>query len=146
MLPTASCQPPQGESWVEERAVKGAPDQPPGHLCGLGFGRDLGLTTPLPYQVDWGLPTPSPSPVHPAHHKRDRRQIFLPEPEQPSRLQDPVLVVSRLSGLQWGLPGAQGAEGMGGGRGVRVCCGPLWATLGPTEHFNMEEHTGLCLG
>ncbi|XP_073875956.1 integrin alpha-IIb isoform X6 [Macaca fascicularis] len=45
-----------------------------------------------PLKVDWGLPTPSPSPVHPAHHKRDRRQIFLPEPEQPSRLQDPVLV------------------------------------------------------
>ncbi|EHH58199.1 hypothetical protein EGM_07993 [Macaca fascicularis] len=46
-----------------------------------------------PLKVDWGLPTPSPSPVHPAHHKRDRRQIFLPEPEQPSRLQDPVLQV-----------------------------------------------------
>ncbi|XP_017731558.1 PREDICTED: integrin alpha-IIb isoform X2 [Rhinopithecus bieti] len=45
-----------------------------------------------PRKVDWGLPTPSPSPIHPAHHKRDRRQIFLPEPEQPSRLQDPVLV------------------------------------------------------
>ncbi|XP_054171931.1 integrin alpha-IIb isoform X1 [Homo sapiens] len=45
-----------------------------------------------PLKVDWGLPSPSPSPIHPAHHKRDRRQIFLPEPEQPSRLQDPVLV------------------------------------------------------
>uniref|UniRef100_H2QD72 Integrin alpha-IIb n=1 Tax=Pan troglodytes TaxID=9598 RepID=H2QD72_PANTR len=45
-----------------------------------------------PLKVDWGLPTPSPSPIHPAHHKRDRRQIFLPEPEQPSRLQDPVLL------------------------------------------------------
>ncbi|XP_011523051.2 integrin alpha-IIb isoform X1 [Homo sapiens] len=45
-----------------------------------------------PLKVDWGLPIPSPSPIHPAHHKRDRRQIFLPEPEQPSRLQDPVLV------------------------------------------------------
>uniref|UniRef100_P08514-3 Isoform 3 of Integrin alpha-IIb n=2 Tax=Homo sapiens TaxID=9606 RepID=P08514-3 len=88
-----------------------------------------------PLKVDWGLPIPSPSPIHPAHHKRDRRQIFLPEPEQPSRLQDPVLVVSRLSGLWPGLPGTHGAEGMGGGRGVRVCCGPLWATLGPWEHF-----------
>ncbi|KAL0597664.1 Integrin alpha-IIb [Plecturocebus cupreus] len=45
-----------------------------------------------PLQVDWGLPTASPSPIHPAHHKRDRRQIVLPEPGQPSRLQDPVLV------------------------------------------------------
>uniref|UniRef100_A0A2K5EAV8 Integrin subunit alpha 2b n=1 Tax=Aotus nancymaae TaxID=37293 RepID=A0A2K5EAV8_AOTNA len=45
-----------------------------------------------PLQVDWGLPTASPSPIHPAHHKRDRRQIVLPEPGQPSRLQDPVLM------------------------------------------------------
>ncbi|XP_032135292.1 integrin alpha-IIb isoform X2 [Sapajus apella] len=45
-----------------------------------------------PLQVDWGLPTASPSPIHPAHHKRDRRQIVLPETGQPSRLQDPVLV------------------------------------------------------
>ncbi|KAK2110734.1 Integrin alpha-IIb [Saguinus oedipus] len=49
-----------------------------------------------PLQVDWGLPTASPSSIHPAHHKRDRRQIVLPEPGQPSRLQDPVLVIWAL--------------------------------------------------
>lgn len=43
-----------------------------------------------PLKLDWGLPTPSPSPQ--AHHKRERRQVFLPEQKQPSRLQDPVLV------------------------------------------------------
>ncbi|XP_058417162.1 integrin alpha-IIb [Diceros bicornis minor] len=48
--------------------------------------------SPNPLKLDWGLPTPSPSPVYPAHHKRERREAFLPEPKQPSGLQDPVLV------------------------------------------------------
>ncbi|XP_036739045.2 integrin alpha-IIb isoform X2 [Manis pentadactyla] len=46
--------------------------------------------SPNPLKLDWGLPTPSPSPQ--AHHKRERRQVFLPEQKQPSRLQGPVLV------------------------------------------------------
>ncbi|KAK2506387.1 hypothetical protein MC885_020142 [Smutsia gigantea] len=46
--------------------------------------------SPNPLKLDWGLPTPSPSPQ--AHHKRERREVFLPGQKQPSRLQDPVLV------------------------------------------------------
>ncbi|XP_047702005.1 integrin alpha-IIb isoform X2 [Prionailurus viverrinus] len=42
------------------------------------------------YELDWGLPTPSPSPIYRGHHKRDRRQALLPGSNQPSRLQDPV--------------------------------------------------------
>lgn len=45
-----------------------------------------------PLKLDWRLPTPSPSPAHPGHHKRERRHAFLPLQKQPSRLQDPVLV------------------------------------------------------
>ncbi|XP_032313256.1 integrin alpha-IIb isoform X3 [Camelus ferus] len=48
--------------------------------------------SPNPLKLDWGLPTPSPSPLYPAHHKRDRRQAFLSEKKQPSRLQDSILV------------------------------------------------------
>lgn len=76
------------------------------------------LTAPLPPQLDSGVPTPIPSPTYRGHHKRERRQAFLSGSKQPSRLQDPVLVVSRLRGLQMGslLPGAQEA-GNGGGVG-----------------------------
>ncbi|XP_047702004.1 integrin alpha-IIb isoform X1 [Prionailurus viverrinus] len=45
---------------------------------------------PNPLKLDWGLPTPSPSPIYRGHHKRDRRQALLPGSNQPSRLQDPV--------------------------------------------------------
>uniref|UniRef100_A0A8C3VYH6 Integrin alpha-IIb n=1 Tax=Catagonus wagneri TaxID=51154 RepID=A0A8C3VYH6_9CETA len=48
--------------------------------------------SPDPRQLDWGLHTPRPSPVYPAHHKRDRRQAVLPGPKQPQSLRDPVLV------------------------------------------------------
>ncbi|XP_008589054.1 PREDICTED: integrin alpha-IIb [Galeopterus variegatus] len=46
--------------------------------------------SPNPLKLDWGLPTPSPSPM--AHHRRERRQAFLPGPKQPSSPQDPILV------------------------------------------------------
>ncbi|XP_039702645.1 integrin alpha-IIb isoform X2 [Pteropus medius] len=48
--------------------------------------------SPNPHKLDWGLPTPTPSPIYPAHHKRERRQAFLPGPKESSRLQNPVLV------------------------------------------------------
>ncbi|XP_016057513.1 PREDICTED: integrin alpha-IIb [Miniopterus natalensis] len=48
--------------------------------------------SPNPLKLDGGLPSPSPSPIAPGHHKRERRQAFLPGSLQPSRLQDPVLV------------------------------------------------------
>uniref|UniRef100_A0A8C5L212 Integrin alpha-IIb n=1 Tax=Jaculus jaculus TaxID=51337 RepID=A0A8C5L212_JACJA len=44
--------------------------------------------SPNPLKLDWRLPTPSPSPSRIAHHKRERRQAFLPGSER----QDPVLV------------------------------------------------------
>lgn len=49
-------------------------------------------TSPNPLKLDWGLPTPTSSAMPPAHHRRERRQAFLSGPQQPSRLQDPVLV------------------------------------------------------
>ncbi|XP_007953458.1 integrin alpha-IIb [Orycteropus afer afer] len=48
--------------------------------------------SPNPFKLDWKLPTPSPSPVYPAHRKRERRQALWPGSQQPSGLQDPVLV------------------------------------------------------
>ncbi|VFV18885.1 platelet glycoprotein iib, partial [Lynx pardinus] len=45
---------------------------------------------PNPLKLDWGLPTPSPSPIYTGHHKRERRQALLPGSNQHSRLQDPV--------------------------------------------------------
>ncbi|KAG8505009.1 Integrin alpha-IIb [Galemys pyrenaicus] len=48
--------------------------------------------SPDPLKLDWRLPTPSPSPAHPEHHKRERRHAVLSRQKQPSRLQDPVLV------------------------------------------------------
>ncbi|XP_077020275.1 integrin alpha-IIb [Tamandua tetradactyla] len=45
-----------------------------------------------PLKLDLGLPTPSPSAVYPVHHKRERRQAFLPGSQQPSELRDPVLL------------------------------------------------------
>ncbi|XP_077603843.1 integrin alpha-IIb [Crocuta crocuta] len=47
---------------------------------------------PNPLKLDWGLPTPSPSPNYTGHHKRERRQAVLPGSNEPSRLQDPVLL------------------------------------------------------
>lgn len=75
------------------------------------MGRVSDLMASLLPQLDWGLPTSSPSQ---AYHKRDRRQALLPEQEQPSRLQGPVFVVSRPCGLQLRPPWRPGAEGMGG--------------------------------
>ncbi|KAM7069126.1 integrin alpha-IIb [Molossus nigricans] len=49
-------------------------------------------SSPNLLKLDRGLPTPTPSPIYPAHHKRERRQVFLPGSKQPSSLQDPVLV------------------------------------------------------
>ncbi|XP_008068058.1 integrin alpha-IIb [Carlito syrichta] len=63
-------------------------------------------------RLDRRLPSPSPSPSHPAHHKRERRHAIPPGPKQPSRLRDPVLVVSRLWGLQPGRGGATGEAGL----------------------------------
>ncbi|KAL2764887.1 integrin alpha-IIb preproprotein, partial [Daubentonia madagascariensis] len=48
--------------------------------------------SPNPLKLDWRLSTPSPSPIHPGHHRRERRHAFLPGPKQPSRLQDLILV------------------------------------------------------
>lgn len=47
--------------------------------------------TPKPLELDWTLRTPSPSPIRPVHHKRERRQAFLQGPK-PLGQQDPVLV------------------------------------------------------
>ncbi|MBZ3887400.1 Integrin alpha-IIb [Sciurus carolinensis] len=47
--------------------------------------------SPNPLKLDWRLPTPSPSPTQPVHHKRERRQALLPGPKQPGE-RDPVLV------------------------------------------------------
>lgn len=63
------------------------------------MGSAWNLMASLPPQLDWGLPIPTPSPIYPAHHKRERRQAFLTGPKELSSLQDPVLVVSRLCGL-----------------------------------------------
>uniref|UniRef100_A0A452ELH2 Integrin subunit alpha 2b n=1 Tax=Capra hircus TaxID=9925 RepID=A0A452ELH2_CAPHI len=63
--------------------------QPSDLLYILDIHPQGGLQASLPPQLEWRLPTPSPSP---AHHKRDRRQAVLPEEKQPSRLQDPILV------------------------------------------------------
>lgn len=49
-------------------------------------------TSPNPLKLDWEIPTPTPSSMYPAHHNRERRQAFLRDPKQPSKLQDPVLV------------------------------------------------------
>uniref|UniRef100_A0A8D1WXC6 Integrin alpha-IIb n=1 Tax=Sus scrofa TaxID=9823 RepID=A0A8D1WXC6_PIG len=48
--------------------------------------------SPNPRQLDWGLHSPTPSPVYPAHHKRNRRQAVLPGQKQPLSLQDPILL------------------------------------------------------
>ncbi|KAM6163562.1 integrin alpha-IIb [Rhynchocyon petersi] len=45
--------------------------------------------SPNPLKLQWRLPTTSPSP---AHHKRERRQAPRPGSQQPSELQEPVLV------------------------------------------------------
>ncbi|KAM9597119.1 integrin alpha-IIb [Trichechus inunguis] len=45
-----------------------------------------------PRQLDWRLPAPSRSPVYPKHHKRERRQALQPGSQQPSKLQEPILV------------------------------------------------------
>lgn len=63
------------------------------------MARAWNLMASLPPQLDWGLPTQTPSPVYLAHPIRERRQASLPGPKEPSSLQDPVLVVSRLCGL-----------------------------------------------
>ncbi|XP_008836412.1 integrin alpha-IIb isoform X2 [Nannospalax galili] len=46
--------------------------------------------SPNPLKLHWRLPTPSPSPTRTVHHKRERRQAFLQELEQPGQ-QNPVL-------------------------------------------------------
>ncbi|XP_006833774.1 PREDICTED: integrin alpha-IIb [Chrysochloris asiatica] len=48
--------------------------------------------SPNPRKLDWRLPTPSPSSVYPAHHKRERRQEPWSGAQHPSGFQDPVLV------------------------------------------------------
>ncbi|XP_049717148.1 integrin alpha-IIb [Elephas maximus indicus] len=48
--------------------------------------------SPKPLQLDQRLPTPSQPPVYPEHHKRERRQALQPGSQQPSELQDPILV------------------------------------------------------
>lgn len=113
VLLTDLIQSPQGESLGKERAVDESPDHQPGSLWeGWEMGRAWDLTASLPPQLDWGMPTSTPSSIA-TSHKRERRHAFLRGPKQPSGLQDPVLVVSSLCGLQLGspLPGAQKKEG-----------------------------------
>ncbi|KAF5924496.1 hypothetical protein HPG69_018897 [Diceros bicornis minor] len=91
--PQPSPNPLKVRAWMEVRAVGEPLAHRPRPLWEGGeMGRVWDQTASLPPQLDWGLPTPSPSPVYPAHHKRERREAFLPEPKQPSGLQDPVLV------------------------------------------------------
>lgn len=47
--------------------------------------------SPNPLQMDWRLPTPSPSPFLPNHHNRDRRQAVQQGTKQPGQ-RDPILV------------------------------------------------------
>lgn len=70
-------------------------------------------TASLPPQMNWRLPTPSPSPTSPGHHKRERRQASLPGSNQPAGLQDPTLLVSWLRGLPLGPPWGTGDRGSG---------------------------------
>lgn len=108
------------------------------------MGRVQDLTTSLPPQLDWGLPTPSPSPVYHPRHQRERREAFLPGPMQPSRLQDPVLVVSRLCGLQQASLDLGGQRAWEAGKGARSV---IWATGGPPwGHGVLQVNTKDCAG
>lgn len=111
--PQTSPNPLKVRAWVEQRAVDESPAHQPGSLGeGWEMGRVWDLTASLPPQLGWGMPTSTPSSIA-TSHKRERRHAFLRGPKQPSGLQDPVLVVSSLCGLQLGspLPGAQKKEG-----------------------------------
>lgn len=141
MLLTALSQPTEGKSLDGRKNCGWSAAHQPEHLSEGGeMGRVWALTASLLSQLDWGLPTPSPSPQ--AHHKRERRQVFLPEQKQPSRLQDPVLVVSRLCGLQLGPPWDPGAEGWEAGSCRGCDLGFRWTSLA-TEYST--EYKGLCL-
>lgn len=143
--PQTSPNPLKVRAWVEEIAAVHPPPMnqaPFGRAGRWPVGPDGHRLSP---QLDWGLPTPTPSPVPPAHHKRERRQAFLPGPQQPSRLQDPVLVVSRLRGLLLGspFPGPRGKKGwVGGGDRDRDRSWDVGLRLATLVQVNMKNFAG----
>lgn len=148
-IPQPAPNPLKVRAWVEERAVGEAPAQQPGPCWEGGETSGAWTDCSLPPQLDWGLPTPSPSPNYTGHHKRDRRQAVLPGSNEPSRLQDPVLLVSRLCDLQLGVSlGCRGRRVWEAGRGAGSV---TWALGGPpgsqgTLQMNMKGWAGLVSG